>query len=297
MYTTEVMNITKSFGSRRIVENVSFGLADHEIFGLIGPNGAGKTTCIRMIMDIVKPDSGAVTVLGEKFSDALKDRIGYLPEERGLYRKAPILETMTYRARLKGLRADEAKRRSEYLIERVNMGAHRAKKMEELSHGMGQIIQFLVAIVHNPEVIILDEPFNGLDPVNVQLVKDVIFDLKKQGKSIVLSTHRMNEVEALCDRVFMIHKGRNVLFGSIPEIKSRFSQNSMVATFEEEIDQIGGLKTRKIGPRRLEITPENDLGRLEILDQIVSLRLPIESFEVAAPSLNDIFIKVAGEEK
>jgi ABC-2 type transport system ATP-binding protein len=297
MYAVEVSNVSKLYGSRTIVDKVSLEVSDHEILGIIGPNGAGKTTNIRMIMDVIKPDSGEVRVFGQKFNDTLKNRIGYLPEERGLYRKAAILDTMVYLARLKGMDSGQARRKAEEWLTRVNMQAHKNKKIEELSHGMGQIIQFLVTILHDPTIIILDEPFNGLDPVNVQMVKEIILELKKQGKAVMLSTHRMNEVEALCDRVFMINKGKKVLYGSIAEVKAGYRNNTVIVEFENAIGEIDGLKTKKINANTLEIELDGYKTNQQILEQLVLRKLAVSRFEVSTPSLNEIFIRVAGEGK
>lgn len=295
MYAVEVKDVSKSYGSRTIVDKVSFNVSGREIMGMIGPNGAGKTTNIRMIMDIIKPDTGTVAIFGRKFSDKTKNAIGYLPEERGLYRKKTILDSMTYLATLKGMKAPQARHRAEELLETVGMQAHKNKKIEELSHGMGQIVQFLVTIIHDPQVIILDEPFNGLDPVNVKMVKDIILDLKEQGKAIMLSTHRMNEVEELCDRIFMIHRGQNVLYGSLADIKARYRNNSVLIDFNGDPGEIPGVRVRKISSTAFELFLEGGLTPGEILEQLVSRRISINRFEVSTPSLNEIFIQVAGE--
>jgi ABC-2 type transport system ATP-binding protein len=294
MYAVEVKNICKSYGDRPIVDRVSFSVSGREILGLIGPNGAGKTTCIRMIMDVIKPDSGEVMVLGQKFSDRLKNQIGYLPEERGLYRRTRILDTIVYLATLKGMEAGQARLKAETWLTRVNMAAHKNKKIEELSHGMAQLIQFVVTVIHDPQIIILDEPFNGLDPVNVQMVKDIILDLKNQGKAIMLSTHRMNEVEALCDRVFMINHGQNVLYGGISEIKMKYRNNSVLVEFENPVEKLDGWETRRVNSNTLEVALAAAMAPQQLLERLVSLHMNISRFEVGAPSLNDIFIKVAG---
>ncbi len=225
-YAVDVSSVSKSFNGIRVVDSVSFTVEHGEIFGLIGPNGAGKTTTIRMIMDIIKPDSGEIYVLGERLDEDTKDAIGYLPEERGLYRKTSVIESLTYLASLKGMSTRNARSRAEELLRRVDMLPHKAKRVDELSRGMGQIIQFLVTIVHDPRLLILDEPFAGLDPVNTQLMKEIILELRKQGKAIILSTHRMNDVEELCDRILMINRGRRVLYGDLEDIKSRYRSNS-----------------------------------------------------------------------
>jgi ABC-2 type transport system ATP-binding protein len=294
MNAVEVKNISKSFTDRLIVSQVSFSVSGGEILGLIGPNGAGKTTCIRMIMDVIKPDSGEVMVLGQKFNDNLKNQIGYLPEERGLYKRNRIMDVIVYLATLKGMDARQAGRLAETWLTRVNLAPHKNKKIDELSHGMAQLIQLVVTVIHDPRVIILDEPFNGLDPVNVQLVKEIIQELKNQGKAIMLSTHRMNEVEALCDRVFMINHGQNVLYGGISEIKKKYRNNSVLVEFEKPLDRIEGLEARRVSANTLELKMSAGMTLQQLLERLVSLHLGISRFEVSTPSLNDIFIQVAG---
>ena len=296
MNAVEVKGISKQYGRRTVVNTVSFSLPSREILGLIGPNGAGKTTCIRMIMDMIKPDCGEVLVFGERFNDQLKNHLGYLPEERGLYRKKTILESMVFLATLKGMDPASARQKSEDWLQRVNMQAHKSKKIEELSHGMAQIIQFVVTLLHDPGVVILDEPFNGLDPVNVKMVKDIILDLKKQGKAIILSTHRMNEVEELCDRVFMINQGRGVLYGALTEIKARYRSNAVSLDYAGDLPEIQGLKITRINDNRAEIVFPPGLSHQQVLEELVSHKVIINRFEIATPALNDIFIQVAGEQ-
>jgi ABC-2 type transport system ATP-binding protein len=297
MQAVEVQNVSKVYGDRTVVDNVSLGVSGGEILGVIGPNGAGKTTNIRMIMDIIKPDSGQVLIFGQKFRDEFKSQFGYLPEERGLYRKKPILDSITYLARLKGMEEDQARRRADELLVRVNMQAHRNKKIEELSHGMAQIIQLLVTIVHDPQVLILDEPFTGLDPVNVKMVKEIILELKRQGKAIMLSTHRMNEVEELCDRVFMINKGKNVLYGSLAEVKARYRNNSVVLEYQGDIGDLRGLRTTRTNGHAAELFLDDGMTPQGVLEQLLSCKVTVNRFEVSTPSLNDIFIQVAGGQK
>ena len=232
MLAVEVSHIVKSFTDKVAVDDLSFSVTQGEIFGLIGPNGAGKTTTIRMMMDIIKPDSGDITILGEKLTEASKNRLGYLPEERGLYRKLTVIDSIVYLASLKGMDSRSAREKADKLLNQTGMLPHGRKKIDELSKGMAQIIQFIITIIHDPELIILDEPFSGLDPVNTELLKKLIIDLRNQGKAIVLSTHQMNQVEELCDRILMIDNGRNVLYGNPAEIKSKFRSNSVILDFE-----------------------------------------------------------------
>ncbi len=234
MPAVEVHSVVKSYGERVAVDNLSFAINRGEVFGLIGPNGAGKTTTIRMITDIAKPDSGGITVFGERMTENSKNSIGYLPEERGLYRKLKVIDCIVYLASLKGIDRRTTEERSLKLLSMMGMESHLAKRTEALSHGMAQIIQFVIAIVHDPPLVILDEPFSALDPVNAEVLKAVIHDLRNQGKAIVLSTHRMNEVEELCDRVLMVDHGRSVLYGTLSEIKSKYRGNSVILECQGE---------------------------------------------------------------
>ena len=295
-HTVVVSNVSKSFNSTLVVNDISFDVEQGEILGLIGPNGAGKTTTIRMIMDIIKPDSGKIAILGEKLSENAKNSIGYLPEERGLYRKLKVIDSIVYLASLKGITSHTARNRAEELLERIDMLPHKNKKIEELSRGMGQFIQFLVTIIHDPQIIILDEPFAGLDPVNTELLKDLTFELRNQGKSIILSTHRMNEVEELCDRVFMIHEGQSVLYGKLAEIKARYRGNSILVELEGELPQLEGITEKHEYRDHVELFLDRDTSPRKILEQLMDREVKINRFEVSTPSLNDIFIQLVGKE-
>jgi ABC-2 type transport system ATP-binding protein len=292
MPTVELNNICKSYNDNLVVNNVSFTVAQGEIFGLIGPNGAGKTTTIRMMMDITKPDSGEINILGESLNEAAKNRIGYLPEERGLYKKITVLQSLIYLASLKGIGGRLAKSRAEELLKRVDMLPHKEKKVEELSRGMGQIIQFLVTIIHDPQLLILDEPFAGLDPVNTQLLKEIILELRSQGKAIILSTHMMNEVEALCDRILMINKGRTVLYGELAEIKSIYRNNSVFLEFDGVLGEIEGVIGKKDNREYVELFLDGRTPPQKILEQLLSRGVSVNRFEVSTPSLNEIFLQV-----
>jgi ABC-2 type transport system ATP-binding protein len=294
-HSLEVIGISKQFASAKVVDNISFDVAPGEIFGLIGPNGAGKTTTIRMIMDIIKPDSGQIKVLGDSLSEKTKDNIGYLPEERGLYKKLTVAQSTQYIASLKGLSAQQARERTQKLLERVDLLAHQYKKTEELSRGMSQIVQFIITIIHEPELIILDEPFANLDPVNTELLKEIIFELKSQEKAIILSTHRMNEIEELCDRVFMINKGCGVLYGKLAEIKSRYRRNSVFLEYEGEFGDLKGVIRRNDRYGATELILNDETTPQEILEELVKLGITINRYEVSTPPLNDIFIQVVGE--
>ncbi len=296
MLPIEVEHVYKSYGSRAVVDDVSFSVGEGEIFGLIGPNGAGKTTTLRMILDIIKPDRGEVRVLGERLTEVSKSKIGYLPEERGLYRKLRALDTIVYLATLKGMSPGTARRRGEELLRRVNMLPHRNKKIEEMSRGMAQLIQFLSTIIHEPRVVIIDEPFTGLDPVNTELLKEMILELRTEGKAVIMSTHRMNEVEALSNRILMINRGRAVLYGGLAEIKSRFRSNSVLLECEGEPGEIAGVTQKPLDGAARELVLGAGTTPQQVLEALVSRGVKVNRFEVATPTLNEIFIKVAGEE-
>jgi len=297
MFSVEVNHILKTYGSRAAVNDVSFDVNQGEIFGLIGPNGAGKTTTIRMMMDIIKPDSGDIKILGDKLTDSGKDKIGYLPEERGLYKKLSVIDTIIYFASLKGIEKQLARQRGGELLKRADLLPHQNKRIEELSRGMGQIIQLIVTIIHEPDLIILDEPFSGLDPVNTQLLKDMIKELKNKGKTIIMSTHLMNDIEELCDRLLMINKGRTVLYGSLTEIKSKYRNNSVIVESVGDIGTIEGITEQRRHNGVTELRLDAGTTPQMVLERLVTKGIVINRFELSTPSLNEIFIKVAGDER
>jgi len=293
----EISRVYKSFGGNEVVKDVSFTIAPGEVFGLVGPNGAGKTTTIRMLMDIIKPDSGEIRVFDQPLGEETKNRIGYLPEERGLYQKMRISDSLVYLAALKNMESSVARGRAEELLRQVDMLPHKGKKINELSRGMGQIIQFLVTIIHDPELIILDEPFAGLDPVNRKLLKDIVLELKGQGKAVILSTHMMNEVEEMCDRILMIDKGRTVLYGELAEIKWRYRNNSVFVECEGAIGQIDGVVGRKEHGKYVELFLDGETPPQRVLSQLVEKGVRVNRFEVSTPSLNEVFLQVVGKEQ
>jgi ABC-2 type transport system ATP-binding protein len=295
MLAVEVNRVVKSFADKVVVSDLSFSVARGEIFGLIGPNGAGKTTTIRMMMDIIKPDSGDVTILGEKLSEATKDKLGYLPEERGLYRKMRVLDSIIYLASLKGVDRRSAEEKADELLKQTGMLPHKMKKIEELSRGMGQIIQFIVSVIHDPELVVLDEPFAGLDPVNVELLKEMLFNLRNQGKALILSTHQMNEIEELCDRILMINHGRSVLYGNLAEIKSKYRSNSVLLEFEGELGEVPGVTEKRTHKGYVELVLDGNTTTQQVLERLVSRGIAINRFEVATPPLNEIFLRVVGK--
>ncbi|MDY6833994.1 MAG: ATP-binding cassette domain-containing protein [Chloroflexota bacterium] len=293
--TAMISNVCKSYNGKAVVNNVSFDIYEGESFGMVGPNGAGKTTTIRMMMDIVKPDSGEIYLLGEPLNEETKNLIGYLPEERGLYRKSTVTNTLTYLATLKNMETRLAKDRAQEFLSHSDMLAHKDKNIEELSKGMGQIIQFIGTILHDPQVIVLDEPFSGLDPVNSKLLKQMILDLKSQGKSVILSSHMMNEVETMCDRVLMINKGVVALYGNLAEIKSRYRNNSVLVDCDHLPKNLPGISRYTRIKDLFEITLDGTSSPQDVLSTLVTNGITVNRFEISTPSLEDIFIQVAKE--
>jgi ABC-2 type transport system ATP-binding protein len=248
-----------------------------------------------MMMDIIKPDSGDVTILGEKLSELTKNRLGYLPEERGLYRKLKVLDSIVYLASLKGMNRHSAEEKADELLNRTGMLPHKAKKIEELSRGMGQIIQFIVTIIHDPQLLVLDEPFAGLDPVNTELLKGMLADLRDQGKAIILSTHQMNQVEELCDRILMINDGQAILYGDLSEIKARYRGNSVLLDCDGELGEVAGVTGKRTHKGYTELVLDGKTTPQQVLAHLISRGVAINRFEVATPSLNEIFLKEVGK--
>jgi len=292
LHTVELSHVAKRFRNVRAVDNLSFTVAQGEIFGMVGPNGAGKTTALRMLMDIIQPDDGEIRVLGEPMNEQVKNRLGYLPEERGLYRKITVTESLLYLAQLKDMRPSLARERANRLLTRVGMDQHKSKKTEELSRGMSQIIQFTATILHDPDLLVLDEPFSGLDPVNTELLKNLVLELKGNGKSIILSTHMMNQLEELCDRFLMINKGQAVLYGSLDEIKSGFKSNSIFLKCDRIPEGLPGVTGNKSHGRYLELFLDGSASPEKVLAALVTAQVAVDRFEVSTPSLHEIFIRV-----
>jgi len=295
MLAVEVNHVVKSFVDKVAVDDLSFSVAQGEMFGLIGPNGAGKTTTIRMMMDILKPDSGEVTILGEKLNESTKNKLGYLPEERGLYKKLKVIDSIVYLASLKDVDRRSAVERASELLNKTGMSASKNKKIEELSRGMGQIIQFIVTIIHDPQLLVLDEPFAGLDPVNTELLKEMLADLRNQGKAVILSTHQMNQVEELCDRILMINNGQNVLYGDLGEIKARYRGNALLLDVEGELGEIPGVTGKRVHKGYTELILDGKTIPQQVLSHLINRGMVINRFEVATPSLNEIFLKEVGK--
>ncbi len=284
----DVWHLTKSYDERIVLDDLSFHVNQGEIFGLLGPNGAGKTTVIRIILDIIRADQGEIVIFGGQFDEDFKSKIGYLPEERGLYQKMTVLECLKYFAQLKNIKRPEVQ--IDFWLDRINLFNCKNKKIGELSKGMQQKIQLITAFIHNPELLILDEPFSGLDPINAKVVKDILFDLANAGKTIILSTHQMDQVERMCDRILMINHGRSVLYGSLDEIKSNYRE-PLVIEYEGDLGYIKGVDSINDYGKYAELVLEENADPQEILKTLI-YTVKIKKFEMRAPSLNDIFIGV-----
>ncbi len=297
MSTIVVDAISKSFGEVHAVNDVSFEVNPGEIFGLLGPNGAGKTTSIRIILDIFKPDSGNVNILGGPMTEEKKNKIGYLPEERGLYQDIPLERCLVYLATLKGLEETVARSRVAEYLERFDLLDWRKKKVKELSKGMQQKAQLITTLVHKPEIVIIDEPFSALDPVNTQMVKDLLCEERDRGITIVMCTHQMHQVEELADRIALINKGKTVLYGGLEEIKHRYASNAVL------IHPLNDLPLELPGVREVVKQNNHTLLKLEtgktpqdVLSMLVEKKIALEQFEIAMPTLDEIFIQVVQSE-
>ena len=315
MHVVEVEGVSKSFGGKDVIRDISFSVEKGEIFGLLGPNGAGKTTLIRMLLDIIRPDSGEIRIFGASLDPAGKDRIGYLPEERGLYRKTKLVDMLVYLAQLKNVSGKQAHENAESLLQSLGLYEHRGKKVEELSKGMQQKIQFLSSIIHYPDLVILDEPFSGLDPVSTKTVKDRILEYRDAGKTVVLSTHMMEQAQTLCDRILVVDRGRRVLYGSVEGIRKERGKNSLLVEFAGHgsgqgskygAGAVSGSDTLSVlrgipGVGRIveheeehkkfvELFPEEGVSTQAILEELVR-RVEVLRFEQSLPSLNEIFIE------
>lgn len=299
MYALEVKNLTKTFDSLVAVNNASFEVPEGAVFGLIGRNGAGKTTTIRMMMNIYLPDNGEVVLRGVKVGQDFKNQVGYLPEERGLYKKMKVLDTLLYFAELKGKSGRAVHKKTEEYLKRFELYDRRLSKLEDLSKGNQQKVQFIATILHDPEFIILDEPFSGLDPINTNLLKEIILEMKQQGKIIIFSTHLMDFAEKMCDHIVMIDHGKIILKGSLKEIKSKYAQRNVSLTYNGDISF---LKLNPIvekiadfgnttGIRLKEANQTQQLLKL-LIDQNVT----IKKFDANDISLQEIFIELAGGE-
>jgi ABC-2 type transport system ATP-binding protein len=298
--TLSVEGVTKRFGDFTAVDGLSLSVGPGRIFGLLGPNGAGKTTTIRMIVGITRPDEGRVELFGRPLTPELQNRIGYLPEERGLYKRMRVGDQLKFFAELKGFSGAAAEEALDRWLGKVKLSEWKRKKASELSKGMQQKIQFIAAVLHDPDLLILDEPFSGLDPVNVELLKDLVLELKSAGKTIIFSTHQMEVAERICDDICLVNRSRVVLGGSLREVKSGFGRNSVAVRCEggdgvlEDAALVASVVRHGDHAEAL-LAPGADAQ--ELLRRLLAAGARVSRFELVEPSLHDIFIeKVGGAE-
>lgn len=295
----KIDNVVKTYDKHIAVNKVSFSMPEGVIFGLLGPNGAGKSSLIRMITTITRPDAGQIFFAGEPLNNKHPEQIGYMPEERGLYKKMKVGDHLMYLAQLKGLSYDEAKTEIKHWLIKLQITDWWNKKVEELSKGMQQKAQFIATVIHKPRLLILDEPFSGLDPVNAELLKNEIYELHKQGTSIIFSTHRMEQVEEICDKIVLINKGQNVLYGAVKDIKQQFKENLFRIDFAENHAQMPDFRNLNIVERtpqyiKLKIADERESNN--VLRFLLDSGMPIKAYNEILPSLNEIFIKQVGSD-
>ena len=293
----KLRDMVKRYDGFTAVDHLSFEVHQGEVFGLLGPNGAGKTTAIRAIMDIFTPDEGTVTVLGQPPGQA-RSRVGYLPEERGLYRNLRVIDVLVYLAELKGTPRSDARRSAMTWLERVELDDWASRKVKDLSRGMQQKVQFVASLVHDPELLIFDEPFAGLDPINVDLLKGLITQLQEEGKTAVLSAHQMNLVEALCDRIVLINKGRTVLYGDLDEIKRRYAPRTVRLRTDapSNLGTLPGVERVAQSDETSAVLTLGETSPQELLRVLVERDIPVYTFEVGTAPLEEIFISVVKEE-
>jgi len=299
MNALEIDSVTKRFGEFCAVKELSCKVAAGGIYSLLGPNGAGKTTTIRMVMNIIIPDSGSIRVFGQSMNENMKREIGYLPEDRGLYPKMKVGELLMFLAELKSVKRAEARKKIDIWLERFELMEWKNKKVEELSKGMQQKIQFIATVIHSPRLIILDEPFSGLDPVNTKLMKDIMREMKTEGKTIIFSTHRMEQVEMISDDICLINKGRMVLEGPLHRIKTEYGKNTVILEYEGDASAVSGQpEVEKIDDygKFMEIKLREGADPQVLLQKMVD-RIRISKFEIQEPTLNAIFIDKVEERR
>ena len=301
--SVSLKNVTKQYGAFTAVDELSFDVAKGEIFGFLGPNGAGKTTTLRMMLDIIQPSAGSISVLGSSSAIPVRRRIGYLPEERGLYRKMKAAESIAYFAQLRGMSAKAAKARAMALLEQFGLEQFARSKNEALSKGMAQKVQLLATIAHEPELLILDEPFSGLDPINQQTLEDLIRNQQKAGRTIIFSTHVMQHAERLCDRFLILAHGQKRFEGTLRQARASFAKRLHVraAAQSEDLRALGGVASLRIEDdagveKTFEITLEDGADPQEFLKRAIDANIKLTRFEQAGATLHDIFVALAGDE-
>ncbi|HTO89718.1 MAG TPA: ATP-binding cassette domain-containing protein [Candidatus Sulfotelmatobacter sp.] len=288
----QVRDVVKSYDGRAVVNRVSFEVQPGEIFALLGPNGAGKTTLIRMITDILRPDSGEILLEGRPVGAERSSRIAYLPEERGLYRKIPVLDALAYYGELKGMRSRVARAAAMELLTRFGLETWAKKQVQALSKGMQQKVQLCTALIGEPRLLILDEPFSGLDPLNVQLFEDVLGERRRAGSTVLLSTHQMNKVEQLCDRALLINRGHMVMYGSVRELRRQYAEHAVLVEAVALPETIPGVRRAERVNGATKLVLESEAGPSAVLRSLVSAGVAIESYTPAEPPLEDIFVHV-----
>lgn len=292
----QVENLKKVYATKAAVNGISFTVNKGEIFGLLGPNGAGKTTTIRMILNILLPDSGRILFDGNSFTEVTKNRVGYLPEERGLYKKNRLSDTIAYFGSLKNMPPKEIKKQSDFWLKKFELKGSEKSKIEELSKGNQQKVQFIIAVLHDPDMIILDEPFTGFDPINQDLLKEILIELKNAGKTIIFSTHQMEQVEKLCDNICLINDGDIILSGKLRDVKKNYGNNSIRIDYSGEagfIKTFPEVKRHNIFENYAEIIVGMDFSVKKFLDE-ANQKLEIRKFEITEPSLHSIFVEKVG---
>ena len=296
-YALVLTGVTKRFGKHVAVDGLGLRIPRGSIYGFLGPNGAGKTTTIRMVMSILYPDEGTIQILGQPNAESIKDRLGYLPEEKGLYKKMTVGDILTYFGRLKGLGGRVARERGRELLKRYGLGDAADKKCEALSKGMGQKVQLLGTIIHEPELVILDEPFSGLDPVNVELMRDLILDMKREGRTVIFSTHIMHQAEQLCDAIMLIHRGKKILDGPLAQIRAS-SDRGVMLDYDGDgavLRELQGVTRVNDSGKQAEIFLAEGVDPQSILEALVG-KLRIRRFDLSEPSLHEIFVRAVGGE-
>ncbi len=297
MNALEVKNLTKTFGNIKATDNVSFEVPEGSIFGLIGRNGAGKTTTIRMMMNIYFPDSGEIILRGKKVGEEFKNKVGYLPEERGLYKKMKVLDTLLFFAEIKGVTGKEVQKKAMDYLKRFDLLERKASKVEDLSKGNQQKVQFIATLLHEPEFIILDEPFSGLDPINTNLLRQIIVEEKNKGKVIILSTHLMDFAEKMCDHIAMIDNGKIILNGSLKQIKSKFAQRNVNLTYNGDISFLNDnpiVESISDYGNTTGIKVKSEEHIQELLKLLITNDVEVKNFSANEISLQEIFVELAG---
>ncbi len=292
-----VENLVKEFKNVKAVDNISFNIEEGKIFGLLGPNGAGKTTTIRIVLNIIKPTTGSITFEGQKITNEFFNIIGYLPEERGLYKRSKVIDSILYFAGLKNISKESALKEADYWLKKLEASEYRDKKVQELSKGNQQKIQFIISVIHNPKLLILDEPFTGFDPINQQLIKETILSFVDSGKIIILSTHQMETAEKLCSEILLLNKGKEVVSGSLNQVKKRYGGNNIKIEYNGDasfIKHLPFVKQVDIYSNYAEVQMNDGTPPDELLKAIVG-RISISNFSVIEPTLNKIFIDVINQ--